>query len=162
MGERDRLSESLGFTPFDWSIPPIVKDSYDSVVRQFVSSGGRAVELVKHFCATDPKHFRDSSLKRPDGSFPGTPSLAQNLGLRPHFHPGLHLRNFGGSSASRYIEFPMQRRRSGGQYPMGEIQNQPFQLPFTASLKIDFQGSRVISELSAAGRRRPDSGAGVG
>src|SRR5437588_262085 len=29
---------------------------------------------------------------------------------------------------------------------MGEKQNQPFQLSFNASLKIDFQGSRVISD----------------
>ncbi|HVB86166.1 MAG TPA: IS1380 family transposase [Candidatus Dormibacteraeota bacterium] len=29
---------------------------------------------------------------------------------------------------------------------MGEKQNQPFQLPFNASLKVDFQGSRVTSD----------------
>src|SRR6266568_7062019 len=29
---------------------------------------------------------------------------------------------------------------------MGEAQNQPFQLSFNASLKIDFQGSRVTSD----------------
>ena len=29
---------------------------------------------------------------------------------------------------------------------MGDKQNQPFQLPFNASLKIDFQGSRVTSD----------------
>ena len=29
---------------------------------------------------------------------------------------------------------------------MGEKQNQPFQLSFNASLKVDFQGSRVTSE----------------
>ncbi len=29
---------------------------------------------------------------------------------------------------------------------MGETQNQPFQLSFNASLKIDFQGSRVTSD----------------
>src|SRR2546425_575292 len=29
---------------------------------------------------------------------------------------------------------------------MGEIQNQPFQLSFNASLKVDFQGSRVTSD----------------
>ena|SRR5712692_3328304 len=32
---------------------------------------------------------------------------------------------------------------------MGEIQNQPFQLSFNASLKVDFQGSRVTSDPSA-------------
>ncbi len=29
---------------------------------------------------------------------------------------------------------------------MGEKQNQPFQLAFNASLKVDFQGSRVTSD----------------
>ena len=29
---------------------------------------------------------------------------------------------------------------------MGEIQNQPFQLSFNPSLRVDFQGSRVTSE----------------
>ncbi len=33
-----------------------------------------------------------------------------------------------------------------GLYPMGEIQNQPFQLSFNALLKVDFQGSQVTSE----------------
>ena len=31
---------------------------------------------------------------------------------------------------------------------MGEKQDQPFQLSFNASLKVDFQGSRVTSELA--------------
>ena len=30
---------------------------------------------------------------------------------------------------------------------MGEKQNQPFQLSFNASLKVDFQGSRVTSDV---------------
>jgi Transposase DDE domain group 1 len=30
--------------------------------------------------------------------------------------------------------------------PMGEKQNEPFQLSFNASLKVDFQGSRVTSD----------------
>jgi hypothetical protein len=30
---------------------------------------------------------------------------------------------------------------------MGEIQNRPFQLPFNASLKVEFQGSRVTSDF---------------
>lgn len=29
---------------------------------------------------------------------------------------------------------------------MGEIQNQPFQLSFNASLQVDFQGSHVTSD----------------
>src|ERR1700680_810782 len=34
----------------------------------------------------------------------------------------------------------------GGAYPVGEKQNQPFQLSFNASLRVDFQGSRVTSD----------------
>src|ERR1035437_4042269 len=37
-------------------------------------------------------------------------------------------------------------RRSGGAHPVGEKQKQPFQLSFNASLKVDFQGSRVTSD----------------
>src|ERR1700691_2596465 len=44
------------------------------------------------------------------------------------------------------MQVPACLRRSGGQYPMGEKQNQPFQLSFNASLRIDFQGSRVTSD----------------
>src|SRR6202162_453095 len=40
----------------------------------------------------------------------------------------------------------MRGRRLGGAYPVGEKQNQPFQLSFNASLKVDFQGSRVTSD----------------
>jgi hypothetical protein len=36
--------------------------------------------------------------------------------------------------------------RFGGAHPVGETQNQPFQLSFNASLKVDFQGSRVTSD----------------
>jgi len=31
-------------------------------------------------------------------------------------------------------------------HPVGEKQNQPFQLSFNASLKVDFQGARVTSD----------------
>src|ERR1700680_3232094 len=34
----------------------------------------------------------------------------------------------------------------GGINPVGESQNQPFQLSFNAALKVDFQGSRVTSD----------------
>ena len=33
-----------------------------------------------------------------------------------------------------------------GSEPVGEKQHQPFQLSFNASLKVDFQGSRVTSD----------------
>src|SRR5438132_9792338 len=44
------------------------------------------------------------------------------------------------------MRLPACLRRFGGQHPMGEKQNQPFQLSFNASLKVDFQGSRVTSD----------------
>ena len=36
--------------------------------------------------------------------------------------------------------------RLEGAHPVGEKQNQPFQLSFNVSLKVDFQGSRVTSD----------------
>src|ERR1700691_191825 len=44
------------------------------------------------------------------------------------------------------MQVPACLRRSGGPHPMGEKQNQPFQLSFNASLRVDFQGSRVTSD----------------
>src|ERR1035437_5420978 len=40
----------------------------------------------------------------------------------------------------------MRGRWFGGRNPVGESQNQPFQLLFNSSLKVDFQGSRVTSD----------------
>jgi hypothetical protein len=45
---------------------------------------------------------------------------------------------------------------------MGEIQNQPFQLSFNASLKIDFQGSRVTSDGGLVLVRELDERLGFG
>ena len=45
---------------------------------------------------------------------------------------------------------------------MGEIQNQPFQLSFNASLKIDFQGSRVTSDGGMVLVRELDERLGFG
>ncbi len=45
---------------------------------------------------------------------------------------------------------------------MGEIQNQPFQLSFNASLKIDFQGSRVTSDGGLVLVRELDEHLGFG
>jgi hypothetical protein len=39
---------------------------------------------------------------------------------------------------------------------MGEIQNHPFQLPFNASLKIEFDGSRVTCDGCPVLVREPD------
>lgn len=45
---------------------------------------------------------------------------------------------------------------------MGETQNQPFQLSFNASLKIDFQGSRVTSDGGLILVRDPGERLGLG
>jgi len=45
---------------------------------------------------------------------------------------------------------------------MGEIQNHTFQLPFNASLKIDFQGSRVTSDGGLIVVRELDERLGLG
>jgi hypothetical protein len=45
---------------------------------------------------------------------------------------------------------------------MGEIQNQPFQLSFNASLKVDFQGSRVTSDGGLVLVRELDERLGFG
>lgn len=45
---------------------------------------------------------------------------------------------------------------------MGEIQNRPFQLSFNASLKIDFQGSRVTSDGGLVLVRELDERLGFG
>src|ERR1035437_642310 len=44
------------------------------------------------------------------------------------------------------MRFPTCLSRFGGAHPVGEKQNQPFQLSFNSSLKVDFQGSRVTSD----------------
>jgi hypothetical protein len=44
---------------------------------------------------------------------------------------------------------------------MGEIQNQSFQLSFNASLKVDFQGSRITSDGGPAERDRGSCGGAV-
>ena len=45
---------------------------------------------------------------------------------------------------------------------MGERQNQPFQLTFNASLKVDFQGSRVTSDGGLILVRELDERLGLG
>ena len=45
---------------------------------------------------------------------------------------------------------------------MGEKQNQPFQLSFNASLKIDFQGSQVTSDGGLILVRELDERLGLG
>jgi hypothetical protein len=45
---------------------------------------------------------------------------------------------------------------------MGEKQNQPFQLSFNAALKIDFQGSRVLSNGGLILVRALDERLGLG
>ncbi len=45
---------------------------------------------------------------------------------------------------------------------MGDKQNQPFQLSFNASLKVDFQGSRVTSDGGLILARERDERLGFG
>ncbi len=45
---------------------------------------------------------------------------------------------------------------------MGEIEDQPFQLPFNSSLKVDFQGSRVTSDGGLILVRELDERLGLG
>ena len=40
---------------------------------------------------------------------------------------------------------PRTENPCGGGHPVGESQNQPFQLSFNSFLRVDFQGSRVTS-----------------
>jgi DDE family transposase len=51
--------------------------------------------------------------------------------------PGYHCPQF---------SFEEQHELCGGLDPMGEKQNQPFQLSFNPSLRVDFQGSRLTSD----------------
>ena len=44
------------------------------------------------------------------------------------------------------MRVPASIRPSGGRHPLGESQNQPFQLSFNKLLRVDFQGSRVTSD----------------
>src|SRR6516225_5512947 len=53
-------------------------------------------------------------------------------------------------------------RPSGGRYRVGEDLKQPFQLSFNASLKIDFQGSRVTSDGGLILIRELDERLGLG
>src|SRR3974377_496830 len=45
-----------------------------------------------------------------------------------------------------FMRFCGRNGHVGGLHPVGEQQNQPFQLSFNPSLKVDFQGSRVTSD----------------
>lgn len=45
---------------------------------------------------------------------------------------------------------------------MGERQNEPFQLSFNTSLKVDFQGSRVTSDGGLIVMRELDGRLGLG
>ena len=45
---------------------------------------------------------------------------------------------------------------------MGERQNEPFQLSFNTSLKVDFQGSRVTSDGGLIAMRELDGRLGLG
>jgi hypothetical protein len=54
----------------------------------------------------------------------------------------------------------MRSGRCGGELAVGEAQNQPFQLSFNSSLKVDFHGSRVTSDGGLVLVRELDEGLG--
>jgi hypothetical protein len=56
----------------------------------------------------------------------------------------------------------MRSGRRGGAVAVGETQNQPFQLSFISSLKVDFQGSRVTSDGGLVLVRELDQRLGFG
>src|SRR5580700_11823399 len=60
------------------------------------------------------------------------------------------------------MRVPACLRLFGGPHPMGEKQNGPFQLSFSASLKVDFQGSRVTSDGGLVLVRELDERLGFG
>ncbi len=60
------------------------------------------------------------------------------------------------------MRVPMGSGPSEERNPMGEKQNQPFQLSFHPSLKIDFQGSRVTSDGGLIVVRELDERLGFG
>src|SRR5215831_17641099 len=56
----------------------------------------------------------------------------------------------------------MRSGRHGGGAAVGETQNQPFQLSFNSSLKVDFHGSRVTSDGGLVLVQELDERLGVG
>ena len=56
----------------------------------------------------------------------------------------------------------MRSGRHGGGAAVGETQNQPFQLSFNSSLKVDFHGSRVTSDGGLVLVRELDERLGFG
>ena len=67
-------------------------------------------------------------------------------GQKPHFQFDSNLSTLQRPSASLLIGVQAPSGRQGGQHPMGERENKPFQLTFNGSLKVDFQGSRATSD----------------
>ncbi|HLE35995.1 MAG TPA: hypothetical protein VI699_02500, partial [Candidatus Acidoferrales bacterium] len=49
-------------------------------------------------------------------------------------------------SSAVFMREPSIGKPSGGGHPVGESQNQLFQLSFNRFLRVDFQGSRVTSD----------------
>ena len=56
----------------------------------------------------------------------------------------------------------MRSEEAGWRPPRRETQNQPFQVPFRAPLKIDFQGSRLASEDGLGAVREHNQRLGFG
>ena len=83
-------------------------------------------------------------------------------GLHPHCRFDSEIPTFQRPSASLLIGVQALSGRQGGQHPMGEKENKPFQLSFNGSLKIDFQGSRVTSDGGLILVRELDERLGLG
>ncbi len=61
-----------------------------------------------------------------------------------------------------FMREPSTGKSSGGGRPLGDSQNQPFQLSFNRFLRVDFQGSRVTSDGGLLLVRELDAGSEAG
>jgi hypothetical protein len=68
------------------------------------------------------------------------------MGLNAHFRFKISQLTLYGPPTAMFMPVPASTWLSGGINPVGESQNQPFQLSFNRFLRVDFQGSRVTSD----------------
>ena len=82
--------------------------------------------------------------------------------LNPDFQFDSDVSTFQRPSASLFIGVQAQSGRQEGEHPMGEKEDNPFQLTFNGFLKVDFQGSRVTSDGGLILIRELDERLGLG
>ncbi len=82
--------------------------------------------------------------------------------IAPDFQFDSDVPTFQRPSASLFIGVQALSGHQGGQHPMGEKENKPFQLTFNGFLKVDFQGSRVTSDGGLLLVRELDERLGLG